>query len=95
MLEAFAMNEERVLALAGLYQACALTEQLANQGRCDEGALEASLASVFRIDAPSVVAVYGAIADLRADFAQCRALGGRQPRGASGREVVEAREGHV
>ena len=59
------MNEERVLALAGLYQACALTEQLANQGRCDEGALEASLASVFRIDAPSVVAVYGAIADLR------------------------------
>lgn len=59
------MNEERVLALAGLYQACALAQQLAAQGRCDEAALEASLASVFRIDAPSVVAVYGSIAELR------------------------------
>jgi hypothetical protein len=65
VFEAFAMNEERVLALAGLYQACALAQQLATQGRCDEAALEASLASVFRIDAPSVVAVYGGIAELR------------------------------
>ena len=65
MFEAFAMNEERVLALAGLYQACALAQQLATQGRCDEAALEASLASVFRIDAPSVVAVHGSIAELR------------------------------
>lgn len=59
------MNEERVLALAGLYQACALTQQLATQGRCDEGAMEAGLASVFRIDAPSVVAVYGNVAGVR------------------------------
>lgn len=59
------MNEERVLALGGLYQACTLAQQLATQGRCDEAALEASLTSVFRIDAPSVVAVYGKVADLR------------------------------
>ena len=59
------MNEERVLALAGLYQACALAQQLANDGRCDEAAMEAGLASVFRIDAPSVVAVYGNIAAVR------------------------------
>lgn len=65
MLDAFAMNEERVLALAGLYQACALVQQLANQGRCDETAMDAGIASVFRIDAPSVVGVYGNIAGVR------------------------------
>lgn len=65
MLDAFAMNEERVLALAGIYQACALAQQLANQGRCDETAMDAGIASVFRIDAPSVVSVYGNIASVR------------------------------
>lgn len=65
MLNAFAMNEERVLALAGLYQACALAQQLASQGRCDENAMETGIASVFRIDAPSVVGVYGNVANVR------------------------------
>ena len=65
MFETFAMNEERVIALAGLFQACALTQQLATGGRCDEGAMEVGMASVFRIDAPSVVAVYGSVADVR------------------------------
>jgi high frequency lysogenization protein len=65
VFETFSMTEERVLALAGLFQACALAQQLANDGRCDEGAMEASVASVFRIDAPSVVAVYGDAANVR------------------------------
>ena len=65
VFDAFAMNEERVLALAGLFQATALAQQLANDGRCDEQALEASLKSVFRIDAPSVVGVYGNVAGVR------------------------------
>jgi len=64
------MNEERVLALAGLFQACALAQQLANDGRCDDVAMEAGLASVFRIDAPSVVAVYGAVANMRPGLRQ-------------------------
>ncbi|MDQ6646354.1 MAG: high frequency lysogenization protein HflD [Pseudomonadota bacterium] len=59
------MNEERVLSLAGLFQACALAQQLANDGRCDEGAMEASVASIFRIDASSVVGVYGSISNVR------------------------------
>ncbi len=59
------MNEERVIALAGLFQACALTQQLANTGRCDESAMETGIASVFRIDAPSVTAVYGSVSGLR------------------------------
>lgn len=65
MIEAFAMTEERVLALAGLFQACGLAQQLANDGRCDEAAMEASIASVFRIDAPSVIGVYGNISNLK------------------------------
>lgn len=65
MFKAFAINEERVLALAGLFQASALAQQLANDGRCDDLALDASLASVFRIDAPSVVGVYGNVSGIR------------------------------
>jgi high frequency lysogenization protein len=65
VLENLAMNEERVLSLAGLFQACALAQQLANDGRCDDSAMEASVASVFRIDAPSVVGVYGSISNVR------------------------------
>lgn len=61
----FAMTEERVLALAGLFQATALAQQLANQGRSDEAAFEASVDSVFRIDADSVVGVYGRTSALR------------------------------
>jgi len=65
VFETFGMNEDRVLALAGLFQACALAQQLANEGRCDESAMETGVASVFRIDAPSVIAVYGNISGLR------------------------------
>jgi high frequency lysogenization protein len=65
VFEAFAMNEERVLALAGLFQAAALAQQLANEGRCDDIALDASIASVFRIDAPSVAGVFGNVSNLR------------------------------
>ena len=65
VFEAFAMNEERVLALAGLFQATTLAQQLANDGRCDESALESSLATVFRIDSPSVVGVYGGVGGVR------------------------------
>jgi len=70
VLEIFAMNEERVLALAGLFQACVLAQQLANEGRCDETAMEAGVASVFRIDAPSVVGVFGNISNLRLGLRQ-------------------------
>lgn len=61
----FAMTEERVLSLAGLFQATALAQQLASQGRCDEGAMESSIDSVFRIDAASVVDVYGRTSAVR------------------------------
>lgn len=65
VLDAFAMNEERVLALAGIFQATSLVQQLATDGRCDDTAMSSSLASVFLIDAPSVAAVYGGVSGVR------------------------------
>jgi len=59
------MNEERVLALAGVFQGAALAQQLATEGRCDELAFEASISSVFRIDADSVGGVYGGVSGVR------------------------------
>jgi high frequency lysogenization protein len=59
------MNEDRALALAGVFQGCSLAHQLATRGSCDETALESSLASVFRIDAASVPDVFGGIAGVR------------------------------
>ncbi|HEX7338846.1 MAG TPA: high frequency lysogenization protein HflD [Rhodanobacteraceae bacterium] len=59
------MNEERVLALAGVFQGAALAQQLANNGRCDDSVLLSSIATIFRIDAPDVVGVFGTIADVR------------------------------
>lgn len=59
------MNEERVLALAGVFQGAALAQQLATDGRCDDVAFEASMASVFRIDADTVAGVYGGVAGVR------------------------------
>lgn len=59
------MNEERVLALAGVFQGAKLAHQLANDGDCDDGMLQASIATIFRIDAPDVVGVFGTIPDVR------------------------------
>lgn len=59
------MNEERVLALAGVFQATSLVVHLANEGRCDESALESSIASVFRIDAADVAGVFGGVSGAR------------------------------
>jgi high frequency lysogenization protein len=50
---------DRAVALAGVYQAAYLVHQIATRGLCESAALESSLQSVFRIDAPSVEAVFG------------------------------------
>jgi high frequency lysogenization protein len=50
---------DRVLAIAGVFQAALLTQQAAREGRPDGTAATASLESVFRIDAESVPAVFG------------------------------------
>lgn len=53
-------DTERTLALAGIFQAAHLVQQIARRGMADdERALEASLQSLFMRDAESTEAVYG------------------------------------
>ncbi|MEO5624743.1 MAG: high frequency lysogenization protein HflD [Dokdonella sp.] len=55
------MRESRVIALAGVLQACRLVVDLAMRGRADTTAAQASLTSVFRIDAASAADVFGGV----------------------------------
>lgn len=50
---------ERVLALAGLFQAARLVQQLAREGRTDTEAFRASTHSILMLDAASTDEVYG------------------------------------
>jgi high frequency lysogenization protein len=59
------MREERVIALAGVFQAVALVRGIAQRGGADTLAMEPSLQSIFKIDAASPADVYGGLAHLR------------------------------
>ncbi|MGH8122231.1 MAG: high frequency lysogenization protein HflD [Rudaea sp.] len=59
------MREERVIALAGMFQAIALVRASATRGGGDDTAMKPSLASIFKIDAASPADVFGGIGQLR------------------------------
>jgi high frequency lysogenization protein len=59
------MRESRVIALAGVLQACRLVREIATSGRADPATAEACLASVFRIDADSAADVFGGLGGVR------------------------------
>ncbi|HUD43325.1 MAG TPA: high frequency lysogenization protein HflD [Dokdonella sp.] len=59
------MRESRVIALAGVFQACTLVRGVAVDGRCDAQAAQASIASVLRIDADTPQAVFGGVSGIR------------------------------
>ena len=50
---------DRTLALAGVYQAAYLVHQIATRGMTDSAAFEASISSIFKLDAPTTEAVFG------------------------------------
>ena len=52
-------HTDRALAFAGVFQAAALTRDLARQGNVPGSALEASMHSIFQLDAPDVPTVFG------------------------------------
>jgi high frequency lysogenization protein len=52
-------DKDRTLALAGIYQAAALVDQIARTGISDSSALEATIGSVLRLDTPDVPTVFG------------------------------------
>lgn len=62
------MREERVIALAGMFQAIALVRAIALRGGADGNATQPSLASIFKIDASSPADVFGGIGNLRLGF---------------------------
>ena len=57
--------KDKALALAGIFQACRLVQQVARKNMADNVALEASLASVFKLDADTTEAVYGGVEGVR------------------------------
>ena len=52
-------ERDQALAMAGIYQAVYLTQQIAQHGVTDASAFEPSISSLFMTDAESVEAVYG------------------------------------
>lgn len=59
------MNEAHVIALAGVFQSAALVRSTATSGSQDAAALEASIASILRIDVDDAAGAFGGIASLR------------------------------
>jgi high frequency lysogenization protein len=55
---------DRTIALAAMFQATRLVQQIANTGNVDEQEMATCLQSLFRIDAPSSEAVYDDVARL-------------------------------
>ncbi|MES2998982.1 MAG: high frequency lysogenization protein HflD [Pseudomonadota bacterium] len=62
-------NEKKIvelgLALAGIFQSAALVRDLARTGHAENTAFNASIQTIYRIDAASVEQVYGEVASLR------------------------------
>jgi high frequency lysogenization protein len=56
---------DRILALAGLFQAARLAQQLAREGRAEASTLAASIQSLLIIDAPTTESVYGGTQGVR------------------------------
>lgn len=57
--------EDIVCAFAGIQQAAVLIQQLVSSGRCDEEAFNATINSLYSIDAPNVMSIYGGRQGLR------------------------------
>ena len=69
--------EEQTLALAGMFQAAVLVDELALHGHCDADAFECCLSSLFTIDADTPEQALGEISSLSRGFvALCDYLGG-------------------
>ncbi len=64
---------DRVIALAGVFQASELAHDLADRGHLDEAALNTSIESLYRFDAAGVTEVYGELSGLELGLHKLRA----------------------
>lgn len=69
-----AIQSNRVLALAGIVQAAKLIRHIGTLGQCDEATLKTCIDSIFKIDAPTVEAIYGDILHLHMGLEALRDL---------------------
>ena len=60
----------QTIALAGLSQACWLVHQLATTGQSESQSMQASLGSLLKIDADSVLDVYGGLGGIKQGLLQ-------------------------
>ncbi len=58
-------NRDRTIALAGIFQAIALVQQLAKTGRMDQKYLEQSLSSLFQIESENTETIFGGLSNLK------------------------------
>jgi len=80
-------DNDRALALAGVFDAATLVDEVAYRAEPDATTLDAALAPLFRFEAPDVPAVYGGAAAVgRGLDALARTLG--QPRGEHDERIV-------
>lgn len=77
--------EDQTLALAGIVQACLLVRELAHHGQAPANAQATGLASVFRIDASDVPAVYGGVRQVGEGLRHLR----KQLAGQAGNQDIE------
>jgi high frequency lysogenization protein len=55
-------KREQTIALAGVFQAASLVQQIANKGMANSAVIESSLETLFRFDSDTVEGVFGNIA---------------------------------
>ncbi|MDM8565427.1 high frequency lysogenization protein HflD [Candidatus Halobeggiatoa sp. HSG11] len=71
--------ENRILSLAGMFQAAELVQQISQKGLFDQTSFETSINSLLKLDADSVTDVYGGISQLRTGLqALAEQLGGER-----------------
>jgi high frequency lysogenization protein len=75
--------ENQTLALAGMFQAAVLIDELAVSGNCDGAAFDGSFDSLFTFDADSTEAVFGQVTCLHSGFTALTDYLGGETRGSS------------
>ncbi|MCK7547323.1 high frequency lysogenization protein HflD [Marinobacter koreensis] len=70
---------DQTLALAGLFQASALVQQIAHRGQCNEASLETSIRSLFATNPETTLDVFGGeLTDIREGLETLAAIMGQQ-----------------
>jgi high frequency lysogenization protein len=74
-------DSDRAIALAGLFQACQLVQQIANKGIASSDALNANIHSLFQLDSERTLDVYGSLEGIAPGLRLAhRQLSGTEPR---------------